>query len=645
MLSFFRRLINSRVGIFVTMGFLIIIAVAFALGDITGTGGAGSSIGAGTIARVGAADITTVEFKQQMQNEVADFRQRQPTLDMAQYIAQGGFEGSLERLINVVAIEQFGKKIGLVAGKPMVDSQIAGVAQLRGVDGKFSQKLYEDLLRREGLTDKQIRGNIARGILATQLTVPTQGATQVPRSIAAPYAALLLEKRAGTIGFIPINAVGAGTKPSDAELANYYRSNVVRYTVPERRVIRYAPIDPASLTARTTPTEAEITAAYKEQAPRFAASEKRSLSQLVIGDRATADALVAKVKGGTAIDVAAKAVGFEAAKLKDLTKADYATQTSAKIADAVFAAGNGAVVGPLQSPLGWTVIRIDSVQAVPAKSLDQARADLTKEIAADKLARTLADIRDRIDDALNDKATFAEIVGDQKLQVKMTAPVIADGRNPDDVRQAPDPALAQVIAAGFSADTGDDPQIVQIGTDGSFALVALDRVIPSAAPPLARIRDLIQRDFMIERARKQVRALAADVVAKTNKGLPISLALAQTGLTLPPARPIGAARAELAANPRGAPPPLALLFSMAEKTAKLLEAPNNAGYFVIYLAQIERHDDAVNAQIVQAMRADIGKVIGQEYLAQFARAARADVGVKKNDAVIAQARKDLAGGR
>lgn len=644
MLSFFRRILNSRVGVFFALAFLVIIGLAFAAGDINNfsNGGAAPS---GKVADVGKADISTIELRQQVQNELADFRRQQPTLDMGQYIANGGFEGSLERLISGVAIEQFGRKIGLAAGKPMVDGQIAGIGGLRGLDGKFDQKKYEQLLQRENLTDKQIRANIARSIIAQQLTAPTSGATQVPVSVAAPYAALLLEKRAGTIGFIPTTAIDPGTVPTDAELADHYRRNLVRYTVPERRVIRYAPVDATVLASRTAPTDAEIAAAYAEQAQRFGASEKRSVSQLVIGDRAAADALVAKVKGGTPIGTAAKAIGLDVAKLTDLIKKDYATQTNAAIADAVFAAPRGGVAGPLQSPLGWTVVQVDSVQAVAAKSLAQARPDLVKEITADKLARTLAEIHDRVDDALGDNSTFAEIVADQKLQVVTTAPVTADGRNPDAFQQAPDPSLTQVIAAGFSADVGDDPQLVQIGTDGSFALVTLDKIVPSAAPPLARIREPVQRDFVIERARKKVRATAADVVAKANKGLPISLALAQTGLKLPPAQPLGAARAELAANPRGAPPPLALLFTMAEKTAKLLEAPNNAGYFVIYLAQIERHDNRVNPGIVNAMRADLGKVIGQEYLGQFVRAVRKDIGVKKNDASIAAVRKDLAEGR
>ena len=397
--------------------------------------------------------------------------------------------------------------------------------------------------------------------------------------------------------------------------------------------------------AAATPTEAEIAAAYKAQAGRFAATEKRSLSQVVIGDRAAADALVAKIKSGTGIDVAAKGAGLQAAKLTGIEKLAYSAQTTTEIASAVFAAARGSVVGPIKSAFGWTIIRVDSVDQVAAKTLDQARADLTRELGADKLTKALGALHDKIDDSIGDNSTFAEIVADQKLQPVTTVPVIADGRDPDNGSVLPDPQLAQVWIAGFAAEQGDDPQLVPVGQDGSFALVSLDRIVPSAPPPIAKIADLVKRDFTIDRARRAARTIAAEIVAKANKGITLSDAVAQASAKLPAVRPIAASRAQLAANPKGAPPPLVLLFSMAPKTAKLLEAPERAGYYVIYLGQIERSAASNNPRLIQAMRGDLSKVIGREYIGQFVQAVRRDVGVKKNDALIAQTRKDLAGER
>ena len=40
-------------------------------------------------------------------------------------------------------------------------------------------------------------------------------------------------------------------------------------------------------------------------------------------------------------------------------------------------------------------------------------------------------------------------------------------------------APAPLVAAAFQAADGDGPQLVQLGTDGGFAVVALGRVLPA----------------------------------------------------------------------------------------------------------------------------------------------------------------------
>lgn len=644
MLTFFRRLINSRVGIIASFAVLILIALAFVGGDVSSLRTAGlTATSGGGIAHVGSQSVAAADFKTRVQEEMQSFRQQQPTLDMAQFIAGGGFEGTLERLVNALAIEQFGASQGMVISKRSVDGQIAGIPGLQGPDGKFSQSTYERLLAERRLTDARIRQDFARENMGRYLTAPTIGASQVPSQLALPYASLLLEKRTGQIGFIPTRAVGAGAPPTDAELTNFFQRNIARYTVPERRQIRYAVVTPALLAGKTTPSEAEISKQYATDAALYAATEKRSVAQVVLADKAAATALAGKVKAGASLEAAAAATGLEAAKLTGLTRKAYGEQTSPAIADAVFGAASGALVGPVQAPLGWAVIRVDGIEKLSARSLDQVRGDITKQLTAKKLQEALAAVHDTVDDAISNNATFAEIVADQKLQPLTTPPLLADGRTIADPKAAPDPRLAEVVKAGFAAEPGDDPQLVSAGPDGSFAIVALERIVPAAPPPFAQLRDVLVRDFSIDRARKVARKIAAEAVGKINKGTSLADALKQTGLNLPALQPMASTRAALAAQEKGAPAPLILLFSMAKGTAKLLEAPQEGGWFVIRLDTVTPGDARSAQSNVTLMRANIGRSVGQEYVQQFANAVRDTVGVTKNAAAIEQVKRDLLG--
>lgn len=645
MLSFFRRLINSRIGVVVTLIAVGLTVVLFALGDITGASnglGTGVSDG-GVIAKVGNATISAGELKRRVEADVENFRAQQPGLTVQQYIEGGGFDGTVSRLVDGQVIEQFATKHGMYVAKQAVDNQLAAIPALQGLNGKFDQKVYEQLLAQRRLTDADVRRDIARSTLIEQLTLPTSGAGQVPLRLALPYAALLLEKRQGLIAFIPTRSVGAGVQPTADEIKTFYERNRGRYTIPERRLVRYALVTAETVKAAATPTEVEIAGAYRQQAARFAATEKRTISQVVIADKAAAEAFAAKVKSGTAIDVAAKAIGLTAAKLPGAERKAYAEAAGADLAGQVFAAAKGATVGPVKAPLGWTIAQVDAIETIAAKTLDQARAELSGALVAAKTNKLLSDLAGKIDDAIGKKADFADLVAANKLQPLVTPALTADGRDAANPQGQPDPALAPILKAAFAADPGDDPQIVAIGQTGAFAVVALDRVVAAAPPPQAELTPILARDFTIDRARKAARVIAADVVRKVSGGMPLADALKATKLTLPAPERAAASRAQLQAAAQNAPPPLALMFTMAPKSAKLLEAPNMAGWLIVYLDAIERSDPRTKPEVVRAQQNDLGRVLGGEYVRQFIAAMRGEIGVKRNEDVIAKVRKDLIG--
>ncbi|GAA0336039.1 peptidyl-prolyl cis-trans isomerase [Sphingomonas oligophenolica] len=645
MLSFIRRIINSKAGLIVTFIVLGLVAVMFGLGDVSGL--RNGNLGKDSVASVGREDVPAADLRQRVQNAWQNARQQQPTLDMVQFVAAGGVDNTLEGIINTNALSQYARMQGMVASTRLVDGRIASIPSVQGVDGKFSQTAYDQLLASQHLSDKQIHEEVARDTLTQHLLDPTFGATQVPLGVAQPYASLLLEKRNGEIGFIDTPAMGKGAAPSDAELATFYKRNIARYTVPERRLIRYAIVTPDQMKAAVTPTDAEIAQAYQASRAKYAPTEKRDLVQVVIADQAAANALAAKVKAGTPIDAATRAIGLEPNVLKAVEKSTYAAQSSPEIANAAFSAAKGAVIGPVRSALGYTVVRVDGIQQIAGKSLEQARPELVTALTAQKTLIAMSNAHDKIDDAIGNRATFDELVRDQKLEAKLSPPLLSNGVNPDDPNSKPDPAFAQVLAAAFGAEKGDEPQIVPFGQGGnSFAIVSLSDIVPAAPRKLADIHDKVASDFVIDRAQRAARQTAIDVVARVNKGMPLAQSLAATRLQLPPSKPIpDVTRLQLANVPRGTPPPppLVMLFSMKEKTARMLEAPNKAGWYIVYLNHIERGDASKQPGLIDQTRSDLGKAMGQEYAAQFGEAVRRVVGVKKNAKAIADMKAALTG--
>ena len=87
-----------------------------------------------------------------------------------------------------------------------------------------------------------------------------------------------------------------------------------------------------------------------------------------------------------------------------------------------------------------------------------------------------------------------------------------------------------------------------------------------------------------------------------------------------------------------------MLFAMAQGTTKMLEAPEKAGFYIIHLDTIVPGDARGNKTVIAGTRADIGKVIGREYAAEFGKAVQNAIGVTRNAAAIAKLTADLLGG-
>jgi peptidyl-prolyl cis-trans isomerase D len=100
---------------------------------------------------------------------------------------------------------------------------------------------------------------------------------------------------------------------------------------------------------------------------------------------------------------------------------------------------------------------------------------------------------------------------------------------------------------------------------------------------------------------------------------------------------------DLAQAGERAPPPLRTLFTLGRGQAKLLAAPNGAGWFIIHLDQIVPGNVANAPGLVEVVRTQLAQAIGNEYVEQFAKAAERGVKVSRSEGAIARLKKQLEG--
>ncbi|PZU10161.1 peptidylprolyl isomerase [Sphingomonas sp.] len=633
MLAFFRRALGS----WIVVALLGVIMIAFIVTGVSSPTGLGGLTGPGSdsVATVDGRSIPTADVERRAQNELNQARQQQPDLDMPKMLAAiGGVGPIVDQYLNGRALEAWAARHGIVASNRLIDGEIASIAAFQGTTGRFDEKTMRAILAQQRISEASLRDGLRGDLVRRQLLIPISSGMRPSPAMIAPYAGVLVANRSGLVGLIPARPE-AVKPPTDAEIAAWYKSHIAGYSLPERRVLRYAPLTLPPV----TPTDAEIAAQYKADAAKYAASEARSLSQVVLPTEAAAKALAAKVASGTPFAAAATQAGFAATdiSLGEQQRDMFETITSKAIADAAFSAPAGAITAPMKSVLGWHVVHVDAINNKAARTLEQARPELIADIVKKKQAEGLSTLAGKIEDAIGDGATFDEVVKANKLNVVTTPAVTSTGASPADPAFKPDPVVTALLKAGFLAGVDDEPTLERTGPDGA-AVLDVARVEAAAPVPLAQVKAKIIQDMIADRAQATARATAQSLLDKIKKGADMAATLAAAGLTAP--SPISASQMELS---RIQQPPAAArtLFQIPPGKATLAPAPN--GWFIIKVLKIDTPAPQMQTAIAQQMRNELGRAMGDEILEQFAHAANAEVKVKRNPKAIADLGRQLTG--
>ena len=647
MLQFLRKIIGSKFGVFGALALLVLIALAFAGSDVAGMRSQSGGSAGDSVATVGGTSIGAASLSQATNVALQNVKQDQPTMSMQAFLASGGLTKVLDSMVDRTAMLVWGKRHGVVASDRLVDSEIAKLPAFQGPDGKFSQTIFRQTMQQRGVDEKLVRQDLAEGLVAQQLLVPASFGATMPRTLVTQYAALLKERREGAIAVLPSELFAPQQAPDAKALATWYQSHRSKFIRPERRTIRYAVLDAGALKSVAAPTEPEIAARYKANASLYQPRESRRVTQLIVPSEAEAKSVIADVAGGKSLETAAQAKGLATSTLASATREALANQTSPAVADAAFGAARGAIAAPARDALGWHVVRIDTVEQQPGRTLDQARKEIAGALSAEAARKALADASGRIEDEFDSGGSLADAAKAYGLEIKQAGPLTADGQVYGS-GTAPPAELAHVLATAFSMEQDHQPQIAEVDPGKQFVLFNVSQIAPSAPAPLAEIKQDVAAAYALDQGSAVAGDAAKKVLAAVKRGSGLAEAVASLKRPLPPPQNIAMNRDDLAKmqqqTRRPVPPPLALMFSMAQGTTKLLPVPGERGWFVVSLKQITPGTLADDDPLIASARKDLGDVAGDEYAAALRRAIRDDVGVARHTAVLDGVRRQLSGG-
>ena len=479
---------------------------------ILGLGGFGLTNFSGTLSAIGAVGqtkITVNDYARALRSEIdATSAQIGRPLSMPEALSLELDKKVQAQLLGLAALDEQARQIGISVGDEQLHTQVVAARAFQGLDGKFDRETYKLALRQQGLSETQyetkLRAEMARAILQGAVA----GGTPAPKALTAAYTAFVTETRSISHAEITEADLTESVGPPDeAALRAYHEANPEAFTRPETRKITYVWLSPEMLLPEVPMDEAALRASYEERIDEFVQPERRLVERLVYPSAEEAEAARAKFDAGEAsfADLAAeRGLTLSDADLGEPSKAELGAA-----GEAVFALTEPGVVGPVETDLGPALYSMNAILAAQEITFEEAREELSSEVAMDRARRMILDQSADLEDLLAGGATLEEVAAETPMELGQI-----------DFTAQSDQGIAGYTAfreAAQKVTQSDFPELADLDDGGVFAL-RLDAINPPEVIPFEETRDQVAEAWAASELLRLKRDRGAEVMAALANG-------------------------------------------------------------------------------------------------------------------------------
>jgi peptidyl-prolyl cis-trans isomerase D len=604
--------LRRAAGSFVAKILFVLLIVSFAvwgIGDIFR--GFSRDVPVATVAgqQIGL-DEALLEFRREMSALTRQFGGRfEPTEPIRRAIA----EQVANRLAAGRAIDAEAARMGLAVGDEALRQAVFGLPAFAGPDGRFSQLVFQNFLRNQGVSEPQflaiVRADIARQALLTAV----RGGAAAPPSLTRALAAYAGETRIAEIAAIEAATLPDPPPPDEAALRRWYDTHPEDFSSPEYRDILVAVLGPDQLAPNITVSDDEVAAAFAARRAELEQPERRDADQLQFSDEATAGIVAAQWRvGADWATIAARTTeaGGTANRLGLVTRASLPIPA---LAEAIFTAPGVGIAGPVRTPFGWTVLRINRIEPGRTMTLEEAAPQLRAAIQRERAADQIYANERRVEDALAGGAPLETVAREHGMALFRASAVDAEGRDRDGLAVDLGPVGQAALSAAFAASPGAEPRMIEAAGAVFFAVQVL-AVTPAAPKPFETVREAVARAVADDlRARAAEEAATALMSAARAEGASLATAAAAAGITVGRTEPI---RRPDPRQPQAAPAELVRAVFALPAAGETTMVRTPAGFAVVSLAEIipAQIEEAALAQLrIQASQA-LGEDLEQGFV-------------------------------
>ena len=477
--------------------FLLFLAGGFAIwgiGDVsTGLFGPGDKA-----IKAGSESVSAVQVAEEF-----DFvrRSQYSGVSTGDAIEFGLLSDVISRMARTTLFEAEATELGIVSTRSMQKSALLRQAAFQDETGAFSQGRFISALAQAGLSEQDYLTQLDKSMISQQISDTLTLGVKFPESLSEEFAKFELERRKVQLISFDINP-DQQPIPENTVLQSWFEENSETYAAPALRDIKTLVISPETLLDDVVITDAELQEAFQQRGEEFSTPERRIVKQILFDTSEQALAARNAIDSGTSfVEIANTLLGLseEDISLGDVTYTDV----EAAMADPIFNAEAGELIGPIDSIFGFNLAVVDLIIKGNSNSFEDVKEDIREVLQNEGAVALVYDKLNAFEDALGTGATLDEVAAQNNFQTSIIYGVDQQGNTidgvPFDGTDAALVALTEFLENSWDAGLDEISTVVDAGNDVYYVVQPI-----AESPPRTRdfdeVKSRVLADYNLQNA-------------------------------------------------------------------------------------------------------------------------------------------------
>ena len=475
--------------------FLVFLAGGFAIwgiGDVsTGFFGPGDKA-----IKAGSKSLSALEVAQEF-----DFirRAQYNSISTGDALQFGLLNNVMSTMARTLLFEAEASRLNVVSTRSMQKSALLRQGAFQDETGTFSQGRFVSALSQAGLSEGDYLAQLDKSIISQQISDSISLGAKFPNSISEELAKYELERRIAKIISFDIRP-DEQPIPDVNELRDWFKKNIENYDAPALRDIKLLLISPDDLKSEVELSLDEMKEAFEQRSDEFKTPEKRVVRQMVFETAEQALAARNAIDSGTEFgEVAETLLGLtnEDIFLGELTFNDL----DVSMADSIFNAEAGALVGPIESLFGYNLAIVDVIILGSNDSFDDVKEQINVTLGMEKAIDLVYEKINLIEDALGTGSTLEEVAFQNGLTTQTINNLDKQGNNIDgEAFVGPESdivSMTDFLETSWSTDIEEVSTLIDAGNDTFFVLKPIKEDEPRKRS-FEEVEERVKSDFLLE---------------------------------------------------------------------------------------------------------------------------------------------------